>query len=72
MDIVIIRNNFRTLVDVVIANLTRIDLVQHATMTTHASRVVAQDKVRSYTERTPKDWFHTPCHRDPWLSPSSL
>jgi hypothetical protein len=57
MDIIIIRNNFQTLVDVVIVDLTRTDLVQHAITTTHASRVVAQDKVRSYTERTPRDDF---------------
>jgi len=45
-------------VDVVIVNLTCIDLVQHALMTImHASIVVAQDKARSYTKQAPRDDF---------------
>jgi hypothetical protein len=33
------------------ANLTRIDLVQHVSMmTTHAAKVIVQNKARSYTE----------------------
>jgi hypothetical protein len=45
MDIVITRNMFSTLVDVVFVDLTHIDLVQQASMTTtHQVTVVAQDK----------------------------
>jgi hypothetical protein len=58
MDIVISKDGFWTLVDVVIVNLTCIDLVQHALMTImHASIVVAQDKARSYTKQAPRDDF---------------
>jgi hypothetical protein len=51
MDIVIIRDNFRTLADVVIANPTCPNLVQHASMTTlHATTIVVQNKPQSYTK----------------------
>jgi len=54
MDIIITKDSFRTLVDVVITNLTHIDLVQHASTTTmHGATVAAQDKARSYIERAP-------------------
>jgi hypothetical protein len=53
MDIVITRNSFQTLANIVIVNLTHIDLVQCAlTMIVHAIIVVAQDKAQSYIERT--------------------
>ncbi len=57
MDIVITIDCFRTLANVVIADVIHTDSVQHVMMTTHASRVVAQDKARSYIERTPGDDF---------------
>ncbi len=44
--------------DVVIVNLTCIDLVQHVLMTImHASIVAVQDKARSYTKQVPGDDF---------------
>jgi hypothetical protein len=53
MDILITKNNFQTLVDIVIANPTHINMVQRAsTMTTHVMMMVAQEKTRSYNERT--------------------
>jgi hypothetical protein len=50
MDIVITRDCFWTLA-------IHPDAVQHVMTTTHASRVVAQDKAWSYIERTPGDDF---------------
>jgi len=45
IDIVITKNKFRTLADVVIVNPTHINLVQQASMiTTHRAIVAAQDK----------------------------
>jgi hypothetical protein len=45
VDIVITKNDFQTLVDVVIVDLTCIDLVQCAsTMIVHATTIVVQDK----------------------------
>jgi hypothetical protein len=45
VDIVITKGNFQILIDVVITNLIRLDLVQHVFMTTtHATTFVAQDK----------------------------
>jgi len=44
-DIVITRDIFQTLVDVVIVNLIHTNLVQHAsTMTTHPTTIIAQNK----------------------------
>ncbi len=58
MDIVITRDNFRTLANVVITNPTHINLVQCASMTiVDAVIVIAQDKARSYIERAPRDDF---------------
>jgi hypothetical protein len=51
MDIVITRDCFRILADVVIIDLTHTDLVQHAsTMTTHAMTIIVQDKARFLTK----------------------
>jgi len=51
IDIVITRNRFRTLVDVVIVDLTHINLVQQASMTTtHRATVATQNKKWPYTE----------------------
>jgi hypothetical protein len=45
MDIVISRNNFQTLVDIVITDSTCINLVQRvSTTTTHVATIVAQNK----------------------------
>jgi len=45
MNIVIIENNFQTLVDIVIVDLIHIDLVQCvSTMTEHVTIVAIQDK----------------------------
>jgi hypothetical protein len=42
VDIVITKDDFRTLANIIIVNSTHIDLVQHAlTMTTHATMIVA-------------------------------
>ncbi len=58
MDIVITRNNFQTLTNIVIANPTHTNLVQHTSTTiVHATIVVTQDKTQSYTERMPRDDF---------------
>jgi hypothetical protein len=47
MDIVIIKYGFKTWVDVVTANLTCIDLAQHALMTTtHVTIIVIKDKAQ--------------------------
>jgi hypothetical protein len=51
VDIVITRNDFWILVDVIITNLILTDLVQHVLiMITHVTIVVAQNKARSYIE----------------------
>jgi hypothetical protein len=53
MDIVITRDNFQTLMDVVIADLTCPYLVFHVlTTTVHASIFAAQNKTQSYTKQT--------------------
>jgi hypothetical protein len=55
MDIVITRDGFQTLADVVIVDPTRTNLLQCAlTTTTHATIVVAQDKARSCTKANAK------------------
>jgi hypothetical protein len=56
-DIVIIRDGFWILVDVVITNLIHTDLVEHVTTTMHASRIVVQNKAWSYIEQTLRDDF---------------
>jgi hypothetical protein len=51
MDIIITENDFQTFANVIIVNLTCLDMVQHgSTMTTHASTIVAKDKAQSYTK----------------------
>jgi hypothetical protein len=58
VDIIITKDNFRTLMDVVIANLTHTNLVQHAsTMIMHVTIVIVQDKTQSYTKRVPRNDF---------------
>ncbi len=50
VDVVITKDNFQTLVDIVIVNQIRTDLVQHAsTMIVHAATIAAQNKAQSYT-----------------------
>jgi hypothetical protein len=49
MDIVITKDGFQTLTDVVIANLIRKDLVQQTSTTTIHATIATQDKARSYT-----------------------
>jgi hypothetical protein len=49
--VVITKNNFHTLMDLVIANLTHTNMVQRtSTMTTHATTMVAQEKTQSYAK----------------------
>jgi hypothetical protein len=67
IDIVIIRNNFWTLANVVIVDPIHTNLVQHALTTTHVTTVATQKNKASA-----RRWFHSPCHKDLWLSPSSL
>ncbi len=56
MDIVII--SFCTLVDIVIANLTHIDMVQCVSMTTtHVAIIAVQDNPQSYTKQALGDDF---------------
>jgi hypothetical protein len=51
VDIVITKDNFWTLANIVIGNLTHINSMQRVlTMTTHVMTIVAQDKERSYTK----------------------
>jgi len=51
MDIVIIKDDFQTLANVVIVNSTHINLVQCVSMTTlHATIVAAKYKAQSYTK----------------------
>jgi hypothetical protein len=58
IDIVITKDNFWTLTNVIIANLTHTDLVQCALTTlAHATIVAVQNKARSYTEWTLGDDF---------------
>jgi hypothetical protein len=58
VDIVITRDSFQTLANVVIIDSTRPNLVEHVfTIITHATIVAAQDKAQSYTKRTPRDDF---------------
>jgi hypothetical protein len=52
------RNNFQTLIDIVIACSTYLNMVQCAMpTTTHAMIIVTQKKTRSYVECTSKDTF---------------
>jgi hypothetical protein len=50
VDIVITKDNFQTLVDVVIVNQIHTNLVQRASMMiVHVTTIVVQNKARSYT-----------------------
>jgi hypothetical protein len=52
VDIVITRNNFQTLVSIIIINPTCTNLVQCAsTMIAHVATVATQDNARSYTQQ---------------------
>ncbi len=58
MDIVIIKDDFQTLVNVVIVDSTHTNLVQRVSMTTlHATIVATKYKARSYSKWTPGDDF---------------
>jgi hypothetical protein len=58
MDIFIIRDDLHILMDIVIVDLTRIDMVQRiSTITTYLITMAAQEKTRSYTERALGDDF---------------
>ncbi len=58
VNIIITKDNFRTLMDVVITISTHTNLVQHAsTMIMHATIVIVQNKTQFYTERAPRDHF---------------
>jgi hypothetical protein len=51
MNILITRNDFCTLMDIVIVNPTHIDIEQRASMTTsHATMMDAQEKTQAYTK----------------------
>ncbi len=57
MDIIITKDSFRTLENV-ITDLTCLDLVQRFSTTIARATIVAvQDKAQSYTKQTPKDDF---------------
>ncbi len=52
LHIIIIRDNFQTLMDIVIVDPTHIDMVPQASMmTTHVVMMPTQEKTRSYVER---------------------
>ncbi len=58
MDIVITRNDFWTLANVVIADLTCANFVQHVLMIiTHATTIAIQNKAQFYTKQTLGDDF---------------
>jgi hypothetical protein len=58
VDIIITKDNFWTLANIVIGNPTRTDLAQWiSTMTTYAMMMAAQDKARSYTKQVPRNDF---------------
>jgi hypothetical protein len=58
VDILITIDGFHTLMDIVIANLIRTNMVQQASMmTTHATMMVVQENTWSYAEQSPSDDF---------------
>jgi hypothetical protein len=57
VDIVITKNGFWTLMDVVIVDSTRTNMVQRTLTTTHAKMMAVQEKTQSYVERTLNDTF---------------
>ncbi len=69
MYIVITKDNFLTLADVVIVDLTCTNLVQCVSMmTAHVATIVTQDTILHRVSA--RRWFHSLCHRGLWLSPS--
>jgi hypothetical protein len=51
VDIVIIKDNFSTLANIIIVNPICTNLVQHTLMMTmHVATIATQDKARSYTK----------------------
>jgi hypothetical protein len=70
VNICINRDNFQTLVDVVITNPTCPHMVLHASSTiAHATTVATQEKTCSYVKCA---LLHSPCHKDLWLSSYSF
>jgi len=58
VDILITKDGFQTLMDIVIVDLIRRNMVlQTSTTITHAMMMVVQKKTRSYVDRTPNDDF---------------
>jgi hypothetical protein len=58
MDILITKNNFQTLMNVIIVDLTHTDMVQRTSiMTTHVMMLVVQDKNTTYVKRALGDDF---------------
>jgi hypothetical protein len=57
VDVFIIKNNFHTLMDIIIIDPTRIDMVQQTSTTTRVMTMVAQENTRSYIEQAPSDDF---------------
>ncbi len=59
VDILIFRNDFQTLMDVIIANQIHIDMVQQTSTTTaHVAMMVVQEKTWSYAEQTLRNDFN--------------
>jgi hypothetical protein len=58
VDILIIKDDFKSLMDVIIANLTRTEMVQKTLMMiTHVVMMAIREKPRSYNERALGDDF---------------
>jgi hypothetical protein len=57
MDIVITRDNFQTLANIIIVDLIHPYLVQCASMTTHAVTIVVHDKAQFHIEQALRDDF---------------
>jgi hypothetical protein len=58
MDILITRDSFWTLMDIIIDDLTHTDMVQQISMmTTHVAMMVTQEKTQSYVKQTLGDDF---------------
>jgi hypothetical protein len=53
VDILITKNGFQTLMDIIVVDSTCINMMQQvSTMTTHVMMMVVQEKTRSYVEQT--------------------
>jgi hypothetical protein len=58
MDIIIIKDDFWTLMDVITIDLTCTNMVQQTSTTiAHAVMIAIQEKTRSYVEQAPSDDF---------------